>query len=436
MLKFALLLALATWLVLSAGCSSPAGGGGGSGGGSGTGGSGGAGSGGIGGTGGGGGGTGGGGGAGTGGGGGGSGGATDAGGGADLGGGDVSAPRDTTGEGPTRSFVYASGYAAPITIFSLNTATGALTPAGTASTGAAGEPTSLAFSPDKRFVYAGDEQKEGPMGKVIAFAINQDTGALQEINQTGTRGAVTAHIGVHPSGKWVLTANYGPPGTVTVFPVRDDGGVGTGLTPVTAGGQAHYIAFDGTGKFLFVPCVAANHVAMFRFTDGVLTPNDPATVAVPGGPRHFTLTPDERFAYVFTQGQSTIAAFAHDRTTGRLTAIETVNSTTTGSLGAHIAVHPSGKFLYTSNRGDNSVSIFSIEQATGRLTRGGFQRAMITNPWWLGLDATGQLLIVANDRAGTVLVHRVDQTTGLLQTLGAPIAVAMRPTYVGILTLP
>jgi 6-phosphogluconolactonase len=353
----------------------------------------------------------------------------------DLGPGMTDAPADTSNPGPTRSFVYASGYSAPITIFTLNTTTGALTPAGMASTGTGGEPTSLAFSPDKRFLYAGDEQKDQPMSRIIAYTVNQTTGALQEINREGTRGATNAHLAVHPSGKWLLTANYDT-GNVTVFAIRDDGGLSPAMTPVTAGGQSHYIVFDSTGKFVYVPCIAAGHVAMFSFADGVLTPNNPPTVAVSGGPRHLALSPDERFAYLLTQSSSTVTTFTHDKAIGRLTVLETVNTTPGGSVGAHIAVHPSGKFVYASNRSDNSIAIFNVNAATGRLARVGFQRDMISYPWWFGIDASGQFLIVASDRSATVLVHRIDQVAGTLTPLGAPVTVALRPTFVGILSLP
>jgi 6-phosphogluconolactonase (cycloisomerase 2 family) len=52
----------------------------------------------------------------------------------------------------------------------------------------------------------------------------------------------------------VLSANYGT-GDVSVFPVRADGGLGTAMTPVAAGGRAHQIVFDSTFKFVLVPCL-------------------------------------------------------------------------------------------------------------------------------------------------------------------------------------
>ena len=175
---------------------------------------------------------------------------------------------------------------------------------------------------------------------------------------------------------------------------------------------------------------------MFRFADGVLTPNQPPTIAVNGSPRHMAFTPDERFAYVISQSDSMIFSFTLDKTTGRLMPLESVASTASPTSGAHVAVHPSGKFLYASSRGDNSIVIFTIDANTGRLTRVGYQRDMISYPWWFSVDPTGQFLFVASDRSASVLAHRVNPTTGTLQTIGMPLSVAMRPTYVGVLSLP
>jgi 6-phosphogluconolactonase len=354
----------------------------------------------------------------------------------DDGGTDSASPSPTTdGPAPTRAFVYASGYSAPITIFAFDLATGKLTPSGMATTGTGGEPTSLAFAPNKKFLYAGDEQKSAAMSRVIAFSINQTTGALQEINREGTRGATLAHVEVHPSGKWVLAANYDT-NNVTVFAVKDDGGLSPAMPPVPACGQAHFILFDSTGKFLFVPCVASNQIAMYRFADGVLTPNEPAMIAASGGPRHLAFSPDERFVYSMAQSTSTVSQFSYDKATGKLTAVQTVPTAMGAGTGGHVALHPSGKFLYASNRRGPGLTVFSVDATSGRLTRVGDQAEMLSAPWWFSLDPAGQFLIVPNSGTSNVLVHKVDQTTGTLQPLGPAQSVAMRPTYAGILALP
>jgi 6-phosphogluconolactonase len=348
-------------------------------------------------------------------------------------GGNASEP-DAGEPAPTSSFVYVSGYASPISTLVLDHATGTLTPMSSVETGVGGEPTFIAFSPNKRFAYAIDEQLNGPLARMIAYAIDGANGALSEINRRDVGTSVNAHVGIHPSGDWVLSANYGG-GSVTVFPVRDDGGLDPAMDPVPAGGQAHQIVFDQTGSILFVPCLTSSHIAVYDFAAGVLTPRNPATIPIDGGPRHMAFTPDQRFVYVLTQGESTISAFEYDASTAGFTPLETIPSTPEGSLSAHIEVHKSGKFLYTSNRQDDSIAIFTIDEVTGRLTNVGYQREMLTFPRFFGIDPTGELMIIASQDTAQILVHRIDQQTGLLSVIGPPLNVPPMPTFVGLLAI-
>lgn len=336
--------------------------------------------------------------------------------------------------GASSTFLYVGGYAPPITTLTLD-ASGALGSGSSVSTGEGGEPTYIAFSPNKRFAYAIDEQLDGPMARVIAFSIEQTSGALTEINRQNVGTSVNAHAGVHPSGDWVLSANYGG-GSVTVFPVRDDGGLDAGAEPVPAGVRAHQIVFDSMGKVLFVPCLEG-HVAVYDFAAGALTPRSPARIEIDGGARHMAFTPDEKFAYVLTQNQSTITQFAYDAATVTLTPIETVPAAPDGgALSAHILVHPSGKFLYASNRSDDSIAMFRIAEGTGKLESLGYQREMLQFPRFFAIDPSGTLMIIASQDSAEVLAHRIDTATGLLQKLGEPLSVPPEPTFVGLLAIP
>jgi 6-phosphogluconolactonase len=340
----------------------------------------------------------------------------------------------TAGEPPASSFLYVGGYAPPITTFTLNHGTGALSPGSMVSTGDAGEPTYIAFSPDKRFAYAIDEQLDGPLASVIAFSIDPATGALTEINREDVGTPVNAHAAVHPSGDWVLSANYDG-NSVTVFEVRDDGGLEPHMTPVPAGTRAHQIVFNPSGDVLFVPCLEG-HVAVYDFAAGALTPRSPARVEIDGGARHMAFTPDEKFAYVLTQNESTITQFAYDKATVSLTPVETVDAAPNGSLSAHIVVHQSGKFLYASNRSDDSVVMFKLDPLTGKLENLGYQRENLQFPRFFAIDPTGQLMVIASQDSAEVLVHRIDQNSGLLTAIGSAISVPPEPTFVGLLAIP
>ena len=82
-----------------------------------------------------------------------------------------------------------------------------------------------------------------------------------------------------------------------------------------------------------------------------------------------------RFAYVINELDSTMTSFKYNELDGTLTLIETVSTLpgdfTGVSYCADVHVSPSGRFLYGSNRGHNSIAGFAVDPATGRLTPAG-----------------------------------------------------------------
>ena len=72
-------------------------------------------------------------------------------------------------------------------------------------------PSWLALSHDGKFLYAINEISNfGPdkTGSVTAFAVEAG-GALKKLDTVSSGGAGPAYISVHPSGKFVMVANYG-----------------------------------------------------------------------------------------------------------------------------------------------------------------------------------------------------------------------------------
>jgi 6-phosphogluconolactonase len=330
-------------------------------------------------------------------------------------------------------FVYVSGESPTITTLRLDPSSGAMIRAGSASAGTV--PSYLAFAPSKKYLYAIDEVDTS---RVIAFAVDGATGALREINREVTGGAGAPHLTVDPTGKWIVVAHYDS-NSVTVHPLRQDGGVGKSVDNQKPGTAAHQAVFDSTGHFVFIPCLGSNLVAQYRFEHGKLIPNDPAVVKVAGGPRHMALDPSERFAYVLSELENAVTSFKYDRATGRLSDPQRLPTIAPGGKKqetAHLVVHPSGKFLYVSNGNDNSIAHFAIDQTTGRLSHRGYERGLIRFPRDFTIDPTGRYLIVANRDSASLVTFRIDAETGKLGRIGAPVVVPARPEFVGVLALP
>ena len=206
--------------------------------------------------------------------------------------------------------------------------------------------------------------------------------------------------------------------------------------------HAHSINLDPAGKFAVVADLGLDKVLVYRFDSdkGTLTANDPphTSVAAGAGPRHFAFHPSGRFAYVINEMQSTVTAFDYDAKQGRLTDSQTVSTLPAphqGNSTAEVQVHPSGKFLYGSNRGHNTLAIFAIDQGTGRLTPVGHQETGGKTPRNFGIDPTGSFVLAANQGSDSVVVFRVNQDTGRLTPTGQSIEVPA-PVCVKFLAAP
>jgi len=302
----------------------------------------------------------------------------------------------------------------------------------------------FAFSPDKRHLYSLAEVP-GPGGSpseaIETYAVDAVSGGLTVVGERVAPGSEGCHISVDPSGKCVLTANYGGQ-YVEVFPILADSTVGERSCIVRHAGSGpnhsrqesahpHSVNVDPSGRFAIVADLGLDRVYVYRLDaeKGTLSPNDPpfARVAPGSGPRHFAFHPDGRHAFVINELVGSITAFNWDGEKGILSPYDTVSilradysgSTNTS---AEVVVGRSGKFVYGSNRGDDSIVVSAFDPATGKLT---FVQRMtdgIKVPRNYAIDPSGTWLVCGNLKANTATVYRIDAETGRL-TLNGTIAV-------------
>ncbi|MGI4871532.1 MAG: lactonase family protein [Janthinobacterium lividum] len=166
----------------------------------------------------------------------------------------------------------------------------------------------------------------------------------------------------------------------------------------------------------------------------------PAFVAKPGaGPRHLTFHPNGRWAYLENELNSTVTALTYNATAGTFQEIETQTTLPAGftgeNSGADVHVSPNGRFLYTSNRGDNSLAVFAIDAGSGRLSLVQHISTQGKTPRNFALDPTGRVLLVANQNSGNVFTYLVDKQSGKLTATGksvslpSPMFVAVVPDF-------
>ncbi len=339
-----------------------------------------------------------------------------------------------------------------IHLFQVNRETGAMTAAGVHEMGTS--PNCLAVNAAGTRLYSANETDrvaDTREGTVSAFAVDPGDGKLKLLNSVRSGGAGPTYVSIHPSGRFLLIANYFG-GSVAVAPILPDGSLGapsdvktdsgkvgpTRATNAPAGSfafsghdrtHAHMIQADPAGRFVLHVDLGLDKIFIWKFeNNGTLTANDPAFVSLPpgDGPRHFHFHPNGRWLYSIQEEGSNIVLFDYDAAAGRLTARQTISTLPSGFVGSNfcsaIQVASDGRYVYAGNRLHDSIGIFSVGP-TGALTYVGEEWTRGDYPRSFSFDPTGQFLYCCNQRADNVTVFRVDRKSGALNFTGQYVAV-------------
>jgi len=188
------------------------------------------------------------------------------------------------------------------------------------------------------------------------------------------------------------------------------------------GPHAHSINLSPDNQYAFAPDLGLDRVVVYGLDleQGKLVPNEPAwgETAPGAGPRHFDFHPSGKFGYVINELDNTVTVFAYDAATGSLTPIQAISTLPGGftetSYCADVHVHPSGKFLYGSNRGHDSIASFAVDEGTGKLSPVGHESTQGEWPRNFAIDPTGDFLLAANQNTDNIATYRIDRETGQL----------------------
>jgi len=332
--------------------------------------------------------------------------------------------------------VYIGTFADGIYTFPLDTATGE--PGAVALAVATRSPGFLALHPSRALLYAAGQNDEG--SAVLAFARDPDTGMLTLIDSASSEGRGACHVDVSPQGTHVAVANYSA-GAMALLPIRADGGVeSASATDAYVGSgpnearqkapHAHAADFGPEGTTLYVTDLGTDRIHSYAYDSdaGAIAPMDPpaARLAPGAGPRHFTIHPDPRWAYVVNELDNTVTAFSRNEA-GNLETIQTIDTLPAkfdeANTTAEIVVHPTGKFLYASNRGHDSIATFAIDAESGMLEATGHTPTGGKRPRNFNVDPSGRFLVAANQNTDNVVIFRIDETTGLPKATGKSVEV-------------
>lgn len=291
-------------------------------------------------------------------------------------------------------------------------------------------PGFLALHPDGTKLYAVATREK--TGGVAAYRIAAG-GKLEMFHFEPTGDGPAAHLAVHPSGAFLLTAQYGG-GSVSLLPLDADGKPGPATVTKHQGGSGvvadrqaaphpHWCGFSPDGRFALIPDLGLDGVVIYAVDAGKpsLTRHGFAESVPGGGPRHMRFSHDGRFFYLLNELNLSVSVFSWDAASGtakRLSTTPTLSEEAKAAEGfnsaAEILVHPSGRFVYSSNRGHDSVTVYQVREGAAGLDVIQVQPVRGAFPRNINLDPTGRWLLAAGADSNTVSVHAVDPQTGKL----------------------
>jgi len=290
-------------------------------------------------------------------------------------------------------------------------------------------PNFLTRHPTKPIIYAVAKWEKA--AGVIGFQFDTK-GNLDEFTRFECPDGLGCHLSVHPSGQFLLTAQYGG-GSVACFPLNEAGELMGVQVYSHAGGSGivanrqnaphpHWCGFSPCGKFALVPDLGLDQIVTYQIKDAPLglIPHGKIDSLPGGGPRHMKFSSDGKFIYLLDELSLVIETFLWEPTQGQATRTSTIATLSeqekmgeSFNSAAEIRVHPSGRWVYSSNRGNDSISVFEagtnglLQNIQKQPVRGAFPRNFT-------LNHKGSWLVTAGQDSNTVSSHRINQETGKL----------------------
>jgi 6-phosphogluconolactonase (cycloisomerase 2 family) len=322
-------------------------------------------------------------------------------------------------------------------------------------------PSWLTMSKDGKFLYAVNEVASfGPdkSGSVTAYAVNAQTGALKQLNVVSSQGAIPCYVSVHPSGKFLLVANY-TGGTFSVIPIKADGSLGEATDVIKPGGptnsanavdapkgqspsqpnritRGHMIHADPSGQYVVGDDAGRDQIFVWKLdtNSGKLNQVSVTRTLAGSAPRHFVFSPDGKTLYQIGEYNMrlTVYGFADGKLTPKGAGISALPDGYEGSgTASELLISKDGKRIYSANRTHDSIATFAVD-ASGGVKRIGLTHTEGDTPRSLTIDPSGKFLYSMNQSANNLATFRFDANgvpkfTGKFLAVGTPATMVFLP---------
>lgn len=280
----------------------------------------------------------------------------------------------------------------------------------------ASSPSYLIHATVPGVIYAVDEG----LNRVEAFHRKSKAANLTVMGGQATSGSLPCHLAA--TADWLYASNYGT-GQVDVYPLDAQGFIGAlhqslvstgkGPKPEQDGPHAHStLAFGDTA---ITADLGTDRVNVYRWQDAVLGLESSLELPAGTGPRDFAVSPVAGKIFLLGELGGSVFVLGGGRNLQVLKAGEA--GAAPGDHAAGLVVDPTGRFLYTALRGSNRIVAIDANtlQPIADLPSGGDTPR--------GLCIVGNLLLVANQKSGTIAAFQLDPQTGVPIMVGTPLFV-------------
>lgn len=228
----------------------------------------------------------------------------------------------------------------------------------------------MALDPSNKFLYA-----TGPEVGITGYSINAATGLLTPVpGSLPEPGIILDGLTIDPTGRFLYAQEFFQQALLG-FKIDPATGALTPLPGSPFTGISGEVIMDPTGRFLYafegIAGVDINEYTIDSRT-GALTLSPRSPFSAPVGVAGLAVDPTGSFLYVLdstevdTQASNQVVGFSINPFNGGLTRLLS-SPVPTGSGTNGLAVDPTGRFVYVTNFDDNTVSGYAIEPRTGAL---------------------------------------------------------------------
>jgi len=240
-------------------------------------------------------------------------------------------------------------------------------------------PSFLAITPDKKYVYSVSESSDKSTANAFSFDDKNENLTLLNSSLTNSGGACY----ISATENHVFTANYDG-GSISVFGRKVDGSLTNILQMIQHVGKSinkerqnephvHQVLISPDKKYIVANDLGTDKVTVYQYNptapSSVLIPYDTLSVKPGSGPRHSVFSRDGKRLYQLQEIDGTLSVL--EMKNGKLRLIQETTIIKNNKIvvrAADIHLSPDGKYLYASNRGTaNDITCFSVAK-NGRLT--------------------------------------------------------------------